>query len=79
MRRARQQAGFRVHALGVSPKEGRESVPFFAPLAAAGGGRAKTVDPAKLGSEIFLCLHLGSPAEVIEPLLAVADRLLSMR
>ncbi len=79
VRQARQQAGFRVHALGVNPKEGRESVPFFAPLATAGGGRSKTVDPAKLGSEIFLCLHLGSPAEVIEPLLAVADRLLSIR
>ncbi len=79
VRRARQQAGFRVHALGVNPEEGRESVPFFAPLAAAGGGRTKTVDPAKIGSEIFLCLHLGSPAEVLEPLLMAADRLLSRR
>ncbi len=78
VRGARRQAGFSVHALGVNPEDGRESVPFFSELAEAGGGRARTVDPSRICSEVFLCLQPALPPDVLEPLLASADRLLSM-
>lgn len=77
VRRARQQDGFRVHTLGVHPEEGRESVPFFVELAGAGGGRARTVDPKRIASELTLCLVEEGSAEIVEPLLTVAERLLS--
>jgi hypothetical protein len=78
VRGAHRQAGFRVHALGISPEDGRESVPFFPELAEAGGGRARTVDPARISSEVFQCLQPESSPEVLEPLLEAADRLLSL-
>ncbi len=77
LRRARQQAGYRVHALSVRPGDGRDVVPFFPQLAEAGGGRARTVDVRSIGKEVFLCLQPDAAAAILEPLLVSARRLVS--
>lgn len=53
-----QQAGFIIHMIGVRPKETPE-VPFFARIAARGGGRSPTCPPGNLGEEL-LSVTLGS-------------------
>ncbi len=63
----RSEGGFRVHVLGVDPKEGG-SVPFFAELAREGGGRGPTCKPGELGMEVLLCLLGDEARDVIKRL-----------
>jgi hypothetical protein len=53
---AHRQGGFAIHALGLTPREGRTSIPFFSDLARSGGGHTATCDAETLGVEILTCL-----------------------
>lgn len=60
-RASHREGGYRVHALGFHPQEGRDKVPYFDDLARSGGGRSVTCDEATLGLEVLVCL-LGDDA-----------------
>ena len=58
-----QQDGFILHMVGIHPKENPE-VPFFAQIAAHGGGRSPTCPPGNLGEEL-LSVSLGTEKTVL--------------
>jgi len=58
-----QQDGFILHMVGLRPKENPE-VPFFARIAAHGGGRSPTCPPGNLGEEL-LSVSLGAEKTVL--------------
>jgi hypothetical protein len=70
------QGGYRIHALGVRPEEGRANVPFFPELARAGGGRWVTVEePHALGAQVLLSLFRSEASPRIERLVPALRRL----
>ena len=54
--RAREQAGFHVHALTLTPELEGKAVTFFELLAKAGGGRAATITPEQIGKVVLASL-----------------------
>ena len=68
LRAAHEQGGFRLHALGVQPEPGRDSIPFFAKLARAGGGQSRTIRAEELGREILRCVLRRAPPDGVESL-----------
>ena len=58
-----QQDGFILHMVGIHPKETPE-VPFFARIAARGGGRSPTCPTRNLGEEL-LSVSLGTEKTVL--------------
>ncbi len=67
---ARQQAGFRVHALGLEPEPEQRSLAFFTALASAGGGRSVVLPAADAFSrELLRCLWPAAPQQELEEFL----------
>ncbi|MBI4586876.1 MAG: VWA domain-containing protein [Planctomycetes bacterium] len=55
-RQVREEAGYRIHTIGLGSGEGKEPVWLFPELAQAGGGEAITTSPDRLDQAIFQVL-----------------------
>ncbi len=70
VRQSYRQGGYRVHAIGIRPEEGRAAVPSFPEIAKAGGGRAVSItDPSRIGSEVFLALFPREAHDAVDAVL----------
>ncbi|HVR75128.1 MAG TPA: hypothetical protein VMT52_12380 [Planctomycetota bacterium] len=69
LRRALEEGGYRVHALGVRPDEGHSVVPFFEEIARAGGGTTTTLGAAeRLGPEVLAAIFPREARPAVEAL-----------
>lgn len=69
LRRALDEGGYRVNALGVRPDEGQSSVPFFEEIARAGGGTTTTLSAAdRLGPELLAAIFPREARPAVEAL-----------